>query len=470
MKYLHDLWRENKLKASLYIGWLVTVLTSFLGDSLISVKLPFVGALFPFRIFLPITFLLYLIYSFRKRIFFWKENSKAEKITFILIVVLFLHSFIGLAFSIDFAYSFRRVFNLCMDLCLFFLMIQLCSDKKLFKQTMKACALGFLMLVGLGLWECVIGLVFHVPVHFQTINLFGWEIISPEVTYNNTNDFATAVVFLCMLLTTWLLQRRSIQKKGIAFLCISFFFTFLLIEFSSARLLSIAFWLMLFVLLVYMLAIRDKRAIVAISILSVFLLIFSFTKKFDLRDSIQNIFSEKPSYNHQARPEIALKDQFFETDPETGDMYLSAEHSAGVRGLLLNHAIQCFVNSKGMGVGVGNTEKMAQMLNVTQTKSIWAIHCFLARMMGDYGIWFFLPILALGIVFIKFIACKISKKGFHRGYAVFLCGALMAFALVSSSPADAQDVLPMWMFLAVFIKQIRLEDHNKKNLLKEENV
>ena len=122
-------WKADKLRSILVLFWLATVFTSFMRDALFSVTVPLVGSLYPFRVLLPITAVLYLVWMIREKEPLFKGVPALEKWCYLLSVILLVYGAASLFWAIDVSWTFRRLFNLCFDLCFFLLMLRLCRNK-----------------------------------------------------------------------------------------------------------------------------------------------------------------------------------------------------------------------------------------------------------------------------------------------------------------------------------------------------
>lgn len=442
-------WKSDKLKTLLDGLWLITVFSAFWGDSILSVTVPVLGELFPFRMLLPITALVFVIWSVAKRQAPWRGNTPVEWVCLVLIGVMLIGGAASLPIAIDRAFTFRRLFNLCFDLCFFFLMLRLCRDKALMDKTMGLSLLGLGMLSVLGVLECLFGPIFYTGENIQYIYLFGWRVASPMATFSNTNDFVTALVFLSVALLIWLLGKKQPQKKEWRAILVIACVFYYLIQCASARLLAFAVWLLVLALGLYAWNKNRRRAIALFALLAVFLG-FSLTKTFNLRGVVADGLSLLEAGEHNG---LSWQEQFFESGED--GLQLSAEHSAGVRGRLLVHVGDCLSESYGLGVGLGNTEQLARSRAVAKDGKIWAIHCFLARIVSDYGVFILLPLLALVFFLMKPVLVGLKKGKGYRGNAAVYAAACIGFVLISTASADAQDILPMWMFIAVMVLTCR---------------
>lgn len=104
-----------------------------------------------------------------------------------------------------------------------------------------------------------------------------------------------------------------------------------------------------------------------------------------------------------------------------------------------------------MGVGLGNTAQLAKS-TAARRGGVWGIHCFLARMTADFGIWFLIPLLLIAFSMVRSgveIVCQEKKKqnpaGVMMGF-MYLASVLI-YPIASTAPGDAQNSVPMWLFL-----------------------
>ena len=151
-----------------------------------------------------------------------------------------------------------------------------------------------------------------------------------------------------------------------------------------------------------------------------------------------------------------MKDEFWETDQD-GNTTISSTNSGGIRTLLLTHAGKCFLESYGLGVGLGNTEVLAAKRGVIPK---WAsndsisIHCFIARIIADYGIFVLIPLGAIVLLLLRsiwrmLVAAYKTKNRATAAKTLALFGCCLIFPISSTASSDAQDILPMWLFLAI---------------------
>ncbi len=436
-KWLMEQYATDKLGFLLTTMWLCTFAFSFVGSTIFSVNVHGAGEFFPFRIFLPITFVLYLIRMVQQREHVWKESSKAAKACMVLIAVMLVHSAVSLPYALDFAWSFRRFFNLVFDLAFFFLMFRLCRQRQTLKMTMYVCWAAFIVLAVLGVWETLFGPIFHGDVKIQMVNFFGARMYSPMVTYRNTNDYMTAMIFMAVFLLIW--WARTPQKKHWHTVFGTILILLYLVECAAARLLTLALWALIVTMLVYALKMR-KVGLRTILVVALAVCMLTAGSIYSLMASEAN----KPD------------DPSIESDMQGGEIQIDGMSSAEARLKLMLHAFQCFYESKGMGVGIGNTEQLALEQAVAYEGKVYAIHCFVARVLGDYGLWAGIPLCYLAIQLLKY-GVNVFRHGImknskeEKAFAVLYSVIVAVYVLLSTTPAEAQDILPMWMYLSALV-------------------
>ena len=459
MKTMRELWKEDKLRFWVVLCWLMTVVSSFWGSAILSVKVPAIGELFLFRLFLPVTLILYGIWAVRHKQ--WRPDSTLEMWCWILAGSLILCGVISLFRAIEASWTFRRLFNLCFDLGLFLLMLRLCRDKKIRRLTIIATGIMLTVIMLLGAVEVFCGgLVNDSYDNFKRFHFLMDIYQFPVVFSPNTNDYTSAVLFCMGLVLMEVLQPGVSMKKrlwgGVALLGTLGYFLFAA---ASARLILLGFWLLWIGVLLYSL-LRKKLAIklpvlLLCGVLLVQILIHYPTTVYPVKLSIEKFLGsfsgDVPSWSFPVGDGENLEDEFFEIDPLTGEKVLRDWGSAGERAHLLIHAGKCLVGSYGLGVGMGNTEMLAREMQVNPAGK-WSIHCFLARLVADCGIFVLIPLCAIVWLVLRqlFRTVKRALKEKNRdslSYVALFLFVLILFPVVSTSSSDSQDIAAMWLYL-----------------------
>lgn len=496
-------WKSDKLWGSLSICWLLVVAASFFRSYLLPITLPAVGTIFLFRLLLPVVAVLYLAWAIRTKERIWKDASTLEKWVYLLIAVMLIYSVLSLPRAMDFAHTFRKLFNLCFDLCFFFLMLRLCRDEKLFHRTMIVCAVCVAIIGLMGAYEIFNGGIFNDACDAR--KRFMWfDVVhqAPIVTFENQNDYCTAMTMCTAVLLLFAEKTQILTKKKGAFLTIGCFsLLFLLIKAAGARLNLAALWVLFAGLVVYILVWDRKKIWIPTVILSVFLSLMFINQYRYIVPPIRQYVAEMEELRQQQavaeppettdpekdtpdappvpeKPSLELGDprtesldeQFFSTDEETGEKVLRDEGSAGERSRLIIHAVRCFIESRGLGVGLGNTEVLAAERDVVPgwaDEELNSIHCFVIRLIADYGIFVLVPLLAIGLLLLKrfleiFYQGVRSHDRHMTGYALLFLFVLMTYPFTSTAPSDAQDIIAMWFYLATVVLLAKKPFHKEE--------
>lgn len=484
MQKLLAVWKTNKLEGSLLFCWLLTVFFSFWGSSILSFSVPLVGKLFPFRIFLPITALLYLIWMLRGNDRIWKDSTLLEKCVYGFIAILVLYGIASLPRALDFMWTFRKLFNLSLDLCFFFLMLRLCRKPEVRKATLSVCFLMLLVLMAMGSYEIFFGGIVNPAYNgdrCQDFTLFLSRFQYPVVFSGNTNDYAILLTFFYALFS--LSSLREQHPSRAVHIAVTVFTYFLLLA-TRSRLCLLAFWLLILAQLCAWLVQGRRAAMRSSAILLLCLCCVWFSNQYRyIVPPIQAYIAQMTEYREQAgtfspsetpggplappKPSLQIGDprqetldeQFFAVDEETGEKMLREDDSAGVRTLLLLHAWNCFRGSYGLGVGLGNTETLAaqQMIHSNWAgHSQYSIHCFLARLAADCGVFALLPLCVIGLLLLKSVLAALLQSAKRRdkggvAYGLLFLAVLLIYPIVSTASSDAQDNLEMWMYLAIVV-------------------
>lgn len=501
MNYLKEQWRQDKLRCALAICWLVTVAVSFFNAYLFPIEISRIGTWYAFRTMLPLTAILYVICAVREKRLFWKDSTALEKWFYVFIAVMLLYGAASLPRALDFFWTFRLLFNLCFDMCFFFLMLRLCCNKDLRKLTLAVCFIMWVAVMLMGIYEVFNGGIVEFGyngAYYQDFTWFLSRFQYPVVFYGNTNDYALLLTFFyaIFLLIAWR-EPRIPQWLTVILTAVTYF----LLLATSSRLSIFAFCILLAAQILCSLLLRQKaaRRTAATMLLCVFCIQFCNQYQFivppiehylhqraeytqaakeadekarqDAESNIQQggeasgeqqetpVDLEKPELQIGDHRKTSLSDQFFETDDATGEKVLRSDGSAGARARLLLHAWDCFRESHGLGVGLGNTESLAARRSDLPDGSDFSqisIHCFIARIAADYGIFILIPLCAIAFLLLKTLivsALAAQKRKDRRAstYALLFFAVLLTYPIVSTTSSDAQNNIPMWIYLATVV-------------------
>ena len=446
MKKFLDRWHADKLNTLVSVLWLLTVFFSFLGGDVLQFRIPGVATLFPFRVLLPVTTLLYLIRAIVRKQNPWKTATFIQRLCYILCGILAVYGTASLAWAIDLSFSAPVWFTMCFDLVFFALGIDLCRDRKLFTGTVCAVAAAIVVQILPGIYEVFCGGI--LKTRFDGIFwMFGRTYTSPTFTTGNPNDYAMGLVFmLAVLLLYWAWQGHG--EKGFRWIPVLLAPVYFLICTTYGRLCMVAFWILVAGIVLFALTGKKTRGVLiaALLLLGVTVGVMHVGESVPMPwEDAQQVSSDPDN----------LKDEFFVVDEQTGETQLNLSLSGGIRVDLLLHSMDCFLQSKGMGVGLGNTAQLAKV-TAARRDNIWAIHCFLARMSADFGIWFLIPLLLIAFKMLQFgvgyaIRGLRGRSWQNALLGAFYLAAILVFPVASTASGDAQNSLAMWLYLAAMV-------------------
>lgn len=465
----------------LSVCWLLCIAAAYIGPNIIKFEVSGIGTVFLFRILLPIVVLLFLISVLKKQNTLF-EKTKLEYCCLAIIAVFLLYGGISLFRALDFSFTFKRLFNLCFDMCFFYLALRLLHDKKLTEKTVYV-VFAFIVLVSvLAFYEVANGGLFNDLYDGYLKNTwFSGRYQWPIVFYSNTNDLAMTLVFSLGIVYSFILAGKEIKAAHMAVYVISTAATYAVTVACSARLCMIAFYVLLGGSVLVLLCRKVKNikliAIVLVLCFSVqfanqYRVIVPSVKQFVSEHFGDDAHSQQGDGNntgdddtgtdddsmssgnvkdHNKKNDISLYDQFID------DGQLNRTSSAGIRTSMLIHTFKCFMKTYGFGMGLGNTEVTSAELGLTKNGNLMtAIHCFIARVFADYGVFILLPVLAAAVIFlskwIKKIKFSLRKKSrADTAYCVFVFIFAAAFPIISTASADSQDSILMWLYLAFLL-------------------
>ncbi len=452
------------------ICWYVTLVSSFFGAALLPVKVGPLGTFYLFRFMVLITGALFLIKAVSDKFVFFKEQSKLIKSVYILFLCMIAYSGFSIVIAINTSVTFSMAFNLFLDLLFCFLAINFIS--KNLKKNIIVILASLTVLQLLGIFETIFGGIFtDAYAGLARYSFFGLKILGrPTVGFGNTNDYVSAVAMVTIAVT-WVLiinMKNLVGKEKRIAAGIIVFINSAAFYLSACAISTLVSWVMLlqiFLLFVYTIIFNRKFKIAFASMLVLFAFIHLMPTAQKYMVIIENnINTFIAQFNTSYTPEIkdipnvygddvGLDDQFVDDDGE-----ISTNVSGGIRLTLLKYSFNTMIDSYGLGVGLGNTGVMAandEIIPRWEGSESISMHCFPARILADMGIFIMLPVLLVFFYIFKSYKIYMKKSKDNRKNKflniLFLGFGLLSFAILSTASSDAQDILPMWLFIAIII-------------------
>lgn len=469
----------------------LTIISSFLGSNILSIDTP-IGAIFPFRILLPISVILFIAERIEKSLKIG-EKHEIKKLNIygtIFAFALLIYGFASIFFAIDKGYTFKRLFNLAFDMGLFLLCLYYVDDHKKLKAlcyNLTACSLVTLYL---GVYEVFEGNILFTTkyVNLARYSFFDLTTLKPAtVTFSNTNDLNAGIFMItaavsCYYIYGILKSRNKRIKIGYSIVLAALLLpTAFLIECSGARLVKMSLYIVLIFMFV-LFGMYSKKHLVIPAIVLTASIFFSYAGDYyninartvnmtndavygvlnTAHNIAPNVFEKPVKKEHiPLKDKVSLKDEMFDED-ENGDIILNTKNSGGKRLALIESGFKMFGSSKGLGVGLGNGEMLLKQ-HKEKTGGITNFHCYIVRLIAEYGIFVLIPTAILAIAVLRSILFSIRTASQRRDSRLLinvLCvvGAMMIFPFASTAPSDAQDILQMWVYIAFLLSLISFWD------------
>ena len=115
-RYSGGLWK------GIGVLWLLTVAAVFENGGLLQIPFPGLGSLYGFRVSLPLTAILFVVWAWHNRVHIWRESSALERWAYLFAFVLVLYGALSLPRAISLDRTARMLFNVTLDMAFFFLM------------------------------------------------------------------------------------------------------------------------------------------------------------------------------------------------------------------------------------------------------------------------------------------------------------------------------------------------------------
>ena len=482
---------ENKsgLDKAIGIFWHITLFFGMWGSALFSVPVPGIGELFPFRVAVCLTALLFLIRCVKQKENPFAGRTAIEKVFFAFLGVMVIYGFVSLAIAIDFSFTFKRLFNLCLDVLFCLLFLFLVRDKKTLKQTFQNLFINLIAIQAVGFLETFTGNLFtELYQDYKRFDFYMLKyLIPPAAGFENTNDYMSSMMFiLFILIGPVVLRFLSVEKpkksaylKIIALVGVSFYLGSC--AFASLGNFSLEL-LVLGIILVGIMLLRRKLnarriwfALAGIFVVYAVVwtapmirpakVIISNNKKLAAYEKkVEGMTAEEkslyPSPVMYPIPKVYGRDMslfnLIFTTNEDGEIVINKDTSPGIRAELIGFAVGTLIDSKGLGVGLGNTEQLAMREPYESLHGYERIHCFAIRLCSDFGIFVIIPavwliVLVLRRYFKLFHLAKKKNDLNARIFYLFILIGIAAFPFLSTAPSDAQDLIAMWSYLCFLI-------------------
>ena len=425
----------DPLKRLLLIFWYITIASAPFGSNLLRVELPVMGHIFLFRGAILFSCLIYLLMLLRRRENPFRDLSRIEFCFVGTAACMLTYGVTSAAWSLDLRAWFSKLFTMCQMFVLVFLFLKLCRDRIVMRTTLLLLGVSCLICCLGGLAECIsCRHFFDTPYDKYAYVFFGKPMYAPIFTLYNPNGFTEYLLFALEILylymaVCWEDIEAKWGKRIFYALSAGMMLMLFLCCAAGGRLSILSLPLILGGLAVW-LDIRYKRGLV-IFIALVLCLAFIYV-------------GEAGSGTLQTIPESI-----------TGNYEnASLQQSDGTRVTLLKNSWEMLLESKGLGIGLGNAE--IRMREFGNTGGILAVHCFIMEVLLEFGIFALIPLFVLVFMIIRVLCVRLYKaaKAHSRepvSNILFLLFTIMAYPFLSTASSSSWGITSMWLYIAMVL-------------------
>ena len=456
----------------LLVCWYLTVFSAPFGDCLLRIALPIGGHFFLFRGMILLTCAVYLVHLLCRRENPFRGLSRPEKWFVVLAVCMLIYGLASVLWSVSLGAWFSKLFTMCQMFAMTFLFLKLCRAPKVMHNTMWIMGITVLITALGGLAELWHGPYFDTPYRDYSYVFFNKAFYAPIFTLYNPNGFATYLLFTLECLVLYMAYNwktpASVRDKRLlwvftAGMCLTLF----LCCADGGRLSLLSILILLLGLAVWLL-LRYKKGLWIFAALALTLSFVYVGENYlqvkyqaeqtaiEIRQLFEKPEQPTPDDPTPPPPEKNTHGTLYTLTPSVKDTsaYESLSQSDGIRMTLLKDCVQMIRESHGLGIGLGSVE--LRIKEFDNTAGIGAVHCFVMEVLTEFGIFAFLPLLALGLsilraLWLEFYAALRARDKKRMAMPLLLFFTAIAYAPLSTANASSWGLQAMWFYLAVLL-------------------
>ena len=413
----------------------LTIITSFTGTLFIKIPVGLIH-LFPYRFLMLFMWFLFVINLILKN---WRFSIKNIRVkVYLKFLGLWLcYSFISLTWAISKFDGVKNIFLLFSGLSIIFFLVHYFTDLNNLKRLYFLWLLIYAALLLVGMWEVTTGN------HLTTSTLSQEErlrlLFVPTTVFTNQNDYAAFIVLTLPMLISFIRYYPKSTARGFG---IILFITglWLLIE-TISRSCYIAFFLGLTFWSLFLLRLKTKFKLLALTILIAVIVIVAFPSR-------ARYFLDKIEIQVASLPNTIIS---------------SEDNEAQIRMRLIKNALYFTALSAGFGVGAGNVEYYMENFKIYPVNDLTNVHNWWVEILANYGLFIF----ACYLIFYFNLFCSLWRvyKKVHNRTEKMLCEALLvglvSFVMASISSSSNIAFMPQWIFIGfalAFLNYFRINE------------
>lgn len=419
----------------LKISYFLTFFFGFIGQAF---YIKFGIAIYPFRVFFTITLILSILKFLIEGNSFYEFLRNSLKYGWFLLILLFW-SYLSLLWVIDFKYVPNELFNLTVYIIFCLISLVIIENENDLKTLFKIWIFVFFISIIVAFWEILtakhlISSQYH-PINYKE-NKFETFIVTSKVYiptsfYGNQNDFSTYIILSLPII--FFLVRNYLIK--IPLILSGIFIIFYVV--SRANIIGLFFQA---ITLPFLMNRKFNLFYIPILISSI---IFSIYSVYYISNTSYPEFIKNERF---LRFYASLRNKIINT------LKAKKDFSTIIRENLYKSSFEYFLDSKGLGVGVGQLRYLLEEKPKYYVFYFKDPHNFYLEILAKFGIFVFIAYI---LFFIYIIINTINSISNPKSKAIFL--SLVGFIFGSISPYSLILFFPLWAFIILVMNYFKVE-------------
>lgn len=418
----------------LKISYFLTFFFGFIGQA-IYIKVGI--SIFPFRVLFVLTLIMLLIKFTIEKEAFYNFIKNSLKYGWFLIILLFW-SYLSLLWAIDFKYVPNELFNLTVYIIFSLISLAIIENEKDLKILLKIWIFVFFISIIVAFWEILtakhlITSQYH-PSNYKEnkfeVFIVTTKVYMPTSFYGNQNDFSTYIILSLPII--FFLVRNYLIKLFLIFS--GLFIIFYVV--SRANIIGLFFQA---IILPFLMNRKFNIIYIPILILSFALSIYSI------------YYISKTSYPEFIKDERFLRFYSSIRNKIITTLKAKKDFSTIIRENLYKSSFEYFLDSKGLGVGVGQLRYLLEEKPKYYVFYFKDPHNFYLEILAKFGIFVFFAYI---LFFIYIIINTLNSISNPISKAIFL--SLVGFIFGSISPYSLILFFPLWAFIVLIMNYFKV--------------
>ncbi|MEO0223560.1 MAG: O-antigen ligase family protein [candidate division WOR-3 bacterium] len=419
----------------LKISYFLTFFFGFIGQAF---YIKFGIAIYPFRVFFTITLMLLILKFLIEGNSFYEFLRNSLKYGWFLLILLFW-SYLSLLWAIDFKYVPNELFNLTVYIIFCLISLIVIENEKDLRTLFKIWIFVFFISLIVAFWEILtakhlINSQYH-PLNYKE-NKFETFIVTSKVYiptsfYGNQNDFSTYIILSLPII--FFLVRNYLIK--IPLILSGIFIIFYVV--SRANIIGLFFQA---ITLPFLMNRKFNLFYIPILISSIIFSVYSV------------YYISNTSYPEFIKDERFLRFYASLRNKVINTLKAKKDFSTIIRENLYKSSFEYFLDSKGLGVGVGQLRYLLEEKPKYYVFYFKDPHNFYLEILAKFGI---LVFIAYILFFIYIIVNTINSISNPKSKAIFL--SLVGFIFGSISPYSLILFFAFWAFIILVMNYFKVE-------------